>query len=330
MSLKRAACLCLCAGAFACNAADKLVEAAAKKAAATDTIVQPEALPAVSAKDPHAAFMTAERPGIPEAYRDLSFGMTRAEVEAKHPELSEDIIRLKDHSDVFFHLDFGRRDEQLERMYFSMPDKRAHQLCQDAWGPGIPMSKDDHGPLRWFNTTDGLRATLSPGFGGEWDIELTAYVPFERLLGSFGRRFAFITGGSLLDQSAEALRMTYDVNYVEVDAVSAGQKHEMVGIEASAQAHSYLHLPPTEWTELETRVRVHFHEGVVDSYSFSLSYAPHPAARGAILEFFERKLGPPEQTTDLLGDPVYRYPGEPAVELHDDEISGAWDVRVSH
>ena len=170
--------------------------------------------------------------------------------------------------------------------------------------------------------------------GDEWDIELTAYIPFERLLGASGRKFAFIVGDGLLGKTREQLRLEYGVDYIEVDELSAREQHKMAGLNptiGTTRGHSYLHLPPTEWTELETRVRLHFGDDQqVAGYSLSLIYQPHPAARGAILEFFERNLGHAQESTDLLGDHVWRFPGEPAVQLKDDDITGAWDVHVSH
>jgi hypothetical protein len=95
-------------------------------------------------------------------------------------------------------------------------------------------------------------------------------------------------------------------------------------------AHSYIHLPPTEWGDTETRVRLHFDAGgYVASLGLSIVYGPHPRARGAIQSFFETKLGLSESSEDLLGDRTLRFPGTPNFELKDDDIAAAWDLRVS-
>lgn len=306
----------------------------------------------VDSKDPHAQFMAATKPGIPAAYKDISFGMSRAEVSQHHPEMNDDLIRHKAQSDIFFHLDFGLHDERLERLYFSMPSTGAHELCRRAWGPGLPIKAAtgeadearDHDAhkkpgkepsLRWFNAEDGLRATLSPGFGDEWDIELTAYTPFERLLGVQDRQLVFERGGALIGKTIEELRTIYGPDFVEISTATAHEAHEHSGLGAGASlahagAHSYLHMPPTEWGDTETRVRLHINKkGVVVGLGLSIVYAPNPAAKGAIRSFVQGMLGEGELTKDLLGDMTLRFEGEPTYELSDDEPGGAWDLRVS-
>lgn len=287
---------------------------------------------------------------IPAAYKGLRPGMTLAEAKALFAGMpDEDTVKDTAFPDVYFAVGFDQDAQSVSRLYFSLPGEKAKELIEAKWGPGLATEDMGREQWLWFNPKAGLRATLKPGFGEDWDLEITRYVAYKSWLGE-GPELAFEAPGALLGATADQLRETYADEVVEKSKEEARADRKkleaMVGGEVkqlgAPKPSLFLSYPPTEFDALWTRVHFTFGKGgakggakgsddaaqdTVQRFWFSLPWEPHPPAKEEMFALFKAKWGEPTQG-ESLGEKVWVFGGPRRIEVKDNDITKTWDISV--
>lgn len=326
--------LLLLAGLLACSK-EKEKEASGSDDSAEESATEEEQ--EVAQKDP-SSLLVGDAPAVPESFKGLELGMSAEEAKKIESTIvEENRIEHPAYEDVMFYADFGQDEEQVERLYFTLPAEGAKEMVTEAWGE--PKVTKDLGKdvFMWFNPDEGLRAALKEGFGEEMNLELTAYVPAAEFLGSEGKTFAFEEEQPLLGATVEDLREGYPEEIVEKSQKEAekdrkdleklaGKKVKKLG---KAKPSVHLEFLPTEYGQFSTRVHLTFDdENKVRRYWFGLAFEPYPEAKETLMGLLEEKLGEPKEGKDL-GDTIYIFsPKDPYIEAEEDTISNKWDVTV--
>jgi hypothetical protein len=281
------------------------------------------------------------------ALAKLKWGSSDAEARAAAPELFPDkdkdfqLVSHPTFEGVSYAVGIDKETKKLNRMYVQLPADAA-KLIEAAWGPG-KAAKDKIGRPRtyWFDAATGWRAYLEPGFGKDMNLELYPYLPAAKLLGEGADAFGFAPQG-VLGATIADLRTRFPGTLVETDAAKAAADQKAVGkfvgkdLEKDlgpASASVRIELPPTEWEEYWTRVETHWGEDhKIETFWFQLPYEAYGPAKDELKAMLDKKWGTPKEAKEFgtAGDPILVYRAKaPRIVVKDDNISHAWEVRVS-
>ncbi len=292
-----------------------------------------KAPPKVEKKDP-ATLFTGAAPTVPEVYKGLKLGMTGEEAKKLVPAMPEEDTIKDEAYDMRFYSSFDDDTGLLQRMRFQLPKDKALELIKAKWGD--PKEGEELGKKVqwWFNPAEGVRASLKEGFGDDLDIELTAYVPAEKLLGE-GKTLAFLAPGALLGATADDVRKNYPKELREKSKEEAEKDRKNVeklagkDLSALGEPKPSMHLDflPTEWASYWTRVHLDFNdENKVSRVWLGLEYEAHPPAKDELLGLLKKKWGEPEEKEKygrkqfVFQDDLFK------IEVEDDTITKKWNV----
>ena len=290
----------------------------------------------VEAKDP-ATLVEGDKVTVPAVYKELKLGMTGDEAKKIFAEMpDEDSIRTDEYPDIYFVADFDDDTNKISRFYFSLPGDKAKDIVTKAWGEGLKAEELGKELYIWFNPADGLRATLKPGFGEDWDLEFTAYTPYTQFLGAEGAELAFEKPGALLGMSADDIRAKYKDVLVEKSQADAEKDREQlkamagdkVDVLGAPKPSMHLEFGPTEYEKYWTRVNLTFNDdNTVRRYWFMVPFELNMPAKDEIMAIFKTKWGEPKEE-EYLGDKLFVFGEDPRIEVKENTISKGWDVAI--
>ncbi len=293
------------------------------------------AAPPVAAKEP-ATLIEGDAVTIPAVYQGVEPGMSVEEAKKRVASLPEDdTIKDPAYPDIYFVADVGEDGKSITRLYFALPNKDAKATVSAKWGEPLAGEELGRELFTWFNPKKGLRASLKPGFGEDWDLEITHYRPYREFLGE-GAELAFASPAPLLGADADTLRAAYPEVLIEKTQEDADadrkQLEAMVGDKAQGlgapKPSMHLEFGPTEYEKYWTRVNLSFDdEGKVRRFWFTLPWELNPAAKDEMMGFFESKWGKPQKTEEL-GEALWVFGESPRIEIKENTISKGWDLAV--
>jgi hypothetical protein len=234
----------------------------------------------------------------------------------------------------------------VDRVWFSIPYEdvpasKAEFLAaiDKAWGKGAEV-EDITGrkELQWLEPASGRRATLDQSYEGNLQLELTPYLPLEKLLGEGTDKLGFETTPIIGLTWAELAKAYPQYAAAETDEEAAkkrkdlenfmGEDKDKLAILGEAKGGTTFNLPGTELDNF-TLVQLRYDDaGKVQSYSTSISYRGDATAKDRIKAAFEKKWGA-AKAVDHYGDTelVLREAG-PRVTARDSDILKAWTLEV--
>jgi hypothetical protein len=323
------------------NAADKPADGSAATGSAA-----PGSAEAPPAKKPITADFLGKKVAPPGALAKVAWGQPEAEARKAAPELfpkAKGDFQLADAAGlegVSYGVGLDKTKHAVSRLQLQLPPTaKPAELVAAAWGKGKD-AKDSIGKPRtfWFDPATGWRAYLEQGFGDDSNLEFYKYLPATALLGDAPDALGFAPQG-ILGATIADLRTRFPDTLVETNAAQAAAKQKEVGNFVgkdldkelgAAKPDVRLDLPPTEWEEFTTRIQTDWtDDGKIEDVWFDLPYEAYAPAKDELRALFEKKWGAPKEGTDL-GDKIWIYRAEnPSVIVKDDDISHAWNVRIS-
>ena len=207
---------------------------------------------------------------MPPPLAKLTFGMTKADAEKAVPGITDKLVDLEGYSDISagsFSTEKGDT-EVLQSVRLSFPKgEDVEKLLTEKWGAPRKLKELDEQVLAWFNPEKGLRARLKNGFGDGKDLEFSAYMPFEKLIGTDKTKFGF-EKTPLLGLDLKGLTKEYgDVLEVLTKEQAEKKREEMkkmfgdqIDQLGEAQASTDIHLLPTELESYRTTVWPNFNK----------------------------------------------------------------------
>lgn len=239
---------------------------------------------------------------------------------------------------VSYGVSFSKDGTKVDRLYVQIP-AAAKALVAQAWGAGAP-AKDtiDRERTYWFDAATGWRAYLEAGFGDDFNVDFSQYLPAAKLLGEGPDTLGFAPE-PLLGATLEQLRTRYKAQLIETDEAAAKKQQEelskFTGKDldkeiGKAKPSVRIDLLPTEWESYWTRVQISWDdEGKVSRFWFKLPFDAHPAAKEELKAMLDKKWGAPKEGKEFgsSGSTIFIYrEAEPRITVKEDTISNGWDV----
>ncbi len=298
---------------------------------------------------PPTAQVTAEFFGKvvapPGALAKLAIGQAEADARAAAPALFPKPKGDYQLSDApFVGVNFGvgldKETKKVSRLTLSLPAAaNAKAMLEAAWGKGKDAKDSIDKPRTyWFDAATGWRAHLEQGFGDDMNLEFDKYLPAVALLGDGAEGLGFAPQG-ILGATVAELRTRFPTTIVETDAAKAAADQAKVGAFAGsdvakelgeAKPSVRLDLPPTEWESYWTRIQITFgDDNKVKDVWFDLPYEAYGPAKDELKATLEKKWGAPKESKDYSGALWIYRADKPSVIVKDDDISKAWNVRIS-
>jgi len=289
-------------------------------------------------KKPIADLFPGKSVELPPPLAKLSFGMTEADAEKTVPGITTKLVDLEEYGDVSagsFSTDKGET-KVLTSVRVSLPEGAGdiEKLLTEKWG--APRTTKDLGKtvLVWFNPEQGLRARLKEGFGDKKDLEFSAYMPFEKLIGADKTKFGFETT-PLLGLDLAGLSKDYGAVLEVLSKEKAEKKREemkkMFGdkIDAlgEAQASTDLHLPPTELESFRTTVWPRFNKdtGLIESVRMTVPFESEEGAADRMMATMKAVWGEPKEE-EKYGRKQFVFSEEPFIVVKD-SIGRSWEIE---
>lgn len=311
-----------------------LASACDKGEEAPKTDTKTEAKPA---KKPLGELFTGKAVELPPPLAKLTFGMTKADAEKAMPGITDKLVDLEEYDDVSagsFSTDKGDT-EVLTSLRLSLPKGAdAEKLLTEKWGAPRKTTELSDTVLVWFNPEKGLRARLKKGFGDGMDLEFSAYMPFEKLLGTDKTKFGF-EKTPLLGLNLEGLTKDYGDVLEVLSKEEAEKKREemkkMFGDQidklGEAQASTDIHLLPTELESYRTTVWPRFNKetGLIESVRMTIPFEGEEGAADAMLATMKKVWGEPKEE-EKYGKKRYVFSEEPFITV-EDSIGRSWEIE---
>jgi len=269
------------------------------------------AAPAEPAPDLATVLLSSPKPTHPEPYKGIAPGATRADVAAAIPDLDGDVVAKDVQSRTRATIRWSREDETVESLYMLIGHPDAKALAEQHWGPGTEAVTSGGSEFVWFNPEAKLRAVMKPQRDGV-SIHIEPYEPVATFLGT-GEALGFAEEKPLIGMTLDELRAAYPAQ-----------------VEGDDEKSVHLDFAPTDHGEHFTRVNMRFDgKGRVESYYFPLAFRRQPDAMDDYRKMLVDKWGEPKKGKRLSrAVDVYRAKG-PRIEARHDDISDAWEIRVS-
>jgi len=275
---------------------------------------------------------------LPPPLAKLSFGMTEADAETALPGITKKLVKLEGYADISagsFSTDKGDA-KVLTSLRIAVPKEAGdlEKLLTEKWG--APRSTKDLGKtvLVWFNPEQGLRARLKEGFGDKKDLEFSAYMPFDKLIGADKDKFGFETtpllGLDLAGLSKDYAKVLEVLTKEKAEKKRAemkkmfGDKIDMLG---EAQASTDLHLPPTELESFRTTVWPRFNKetGLIESVRMTVPYDSEEGAADRMMAVMKAVWGEPKEE-EKYGRKRFVFSETPFITVQD-SIGKSWEIQ---
>jgi hypothetical protein len=275
---------------------------------------------------------------LPPPLATLTFGMTEADAEKALPGITTKLVDLEGWKDVSagsFSTDKGDT-KVLTSLRLSL-DKGVgdvEKLLTEKWGAPRKTTELSDTVLVWFNPEKGLRARLKDGFGDGKDLEFSAYMPFEKLLGTDKTKFGFETT-PLLGLDLAGLTKDYG-NVLEVLTKEEAEKKreemkKMFGDKldalGEAQASTDIHLLPTELESYRTTVWPRFNKdtGLIESVRMTVPFEGEEGAADRMMAAMKAAWGEPKEE-EKYGRKRFVFAEEPFLTVQD-SIGRSWEIE---
>ncbi len=282
-------------------------------------VTRQEVKPAKQAPSrPIAELFTGTSVELPPPFAALNFDMTIDEADKVVPRAPGSMSRLADYpdADVEF-VDMPRAGKDiLHTIRMQLPGTQAELagMLEGKWGPSRPIDRAGRTELAWFNPDKGLRALLD----GQ-QLEISAYMPFDRVVGTSPARFGFETT-PLLGLDLAGLRKHYG------HLLRAAEPAEGDGTAPAGNWQKTLELPPTEHDLLFTFVSVSADSaGRIDSVELRADFDDETEAEERMLATMKQAWGEPREDEDVLSLTAYIFPGDPVITI--ETRRGRWIIR---
>ena len=274
---------------------------------------------------------------MPPPLAKLTFGMTKADAEKAVPGITDTLVDLEGNSDISagsFSTEKGDT-EVLQSVRLSFPKgEDVEKLLTEKWGAPRKLKELDEQVLAWFNPEKGLRARLKNGFGDGKDLEFSAYMPFEKLIGTDKTKFGF-EKTPLLGLDLKGLTKEYgDVLEVLTKEQAEKKREEMkkmfgdqIDQLGEAQASTDIHLLPTELESYRTTVWPNFNKetGLIESVRFTVPFEGEEGAADALMATMKKAWGEPKEE-EKYGSKRWVFSEEPFITV-EDSIGRAWEIE---
>lgn len=309
-------------------------EGNAKDGAAAEARAKP------APKKPVAQLFPGKSVELPPPLAALEFGSTEAEAEKVLTGITTELVDLDAYEgDVMvgsFTTERGPDKVLINaRLTLTSPGDELRTLLTEAWGEPREVKELRETVYTWFNPEDGLRATLKNGFGRDnRDIEYSAYLPFESLIGTDAKAFGFETK-PLLGLDLAGLNEHYGDVLQKLTKEQAEKKRaemrkmfgDAIDKLGDAQASTDIHLLPTELESYTTTVWPTFDKstGKIVSVRFTVPFEGEPGADRRLMEAMKKAWGDPKEE-EKYGKKRYVFSEEPFLVV-EDSIGRAWEIE---
>lgn len=289
------------------------------------------------AKKPLGDLFPGKAVELPPPLAKLTFGMVKADAEKTLPGITEKLVKLEEFDGVSagsFCMDKGET-EVLTTLRLSLPkDADAEKVLTEKWGAPRKTTELSDTVLVWFNPDKGLRARLKKGFGDGMDLEFSAYLPFEQLLGTDKAKFGF-EKTPLLGLDLAGLNKDYgDVLEVLTKEEAQKKREEMkkmfgdqIDALGEAQASTDIHLLPTELESFTTTVWPRFNKetGTIESVRMTIPFEGEEGAADRMMAAMKKVWGEPKEE-EKYGTKRWVFSEEPFIVV-EDSIGRSWEIE---
>ncbi|MBA3545317.1 MAG: hypothetical protein H0T76_02425 [Nannocystis sp.] len=275
---------------------------------------------------------------LPPPLAKLTFGMTEADAEKAVPGITNKLVKLEGYQDTSagsFSTEKGDT-KALTSVRLSLPKDAGdvEKMLTEKWG--APRKTTDLGKtvMVWFNAEKGLRARLKDGFGDGKDLEFSAYMPFETLIGTDKTKFGFETT-PLLGLDLAGLSKDYGQVLEVLTKEKAEKKREemkkMFGdkmdVLGEAQASTDIHLPPTELESFRTTVWPRFNKttGLIESIRMTVPFEGEEGGADRLMAAMKKVWGEPKEE-EKYGKKLFVFSEEPFITV-EDSIGRSWEIE---
>lgn len=287
---------------------------------------------------PLADLIVGKAVELPAPLAKLTFGMAPAEAEKVLPGITEKLVDLEGFDDVSagsFSVDKGD-SKALTSLRISFPKEAGdvEKMVTEKWGAPRKVTELGDTVLVWFNPEKGLRARLKKSFGDGMDLEFSAYMPFEKLLGTDKTKFGF-EKTPLLGLNLAGLQKDYgDVLEVLTKEQAEKKREEMkkmfgdqIDQLGEAQASTDIHLLPTELESYHTTVWPTFNKetGLIESVRFTVPFEGEEGAADRLMATMKKVWGEPKEE-EKYGSKIWVFSEEPFITV-EDSIGRAWEIE---
>ena len=291
-------------------------------------------------KKPMAELFAGKNVELPPPLAALKFGSSEADAEKAFAGITTKLVDLEayegDISAGSFSTERGEA-KVLTSVRLSIPTKgdELKKMLTEKWGE--PRELEDLGKpvFAWFNPENGLRAQLKESFSADKkDLEFSAYMPFEKLIGTDKAKFGFETE-PLIGMDLAGLNKHYGEVLEKLTKEQAQKKREemkkmfgdKIDMLGEAQASTDIKLPPTELESFTTTVWPRFNKetGKIESVRFTI---PHESEKGAdqkLMDAMKKAWGEPEEE-EKYGKKRYVFSEEPFIVV-EDSIGRSWEIE---
>jgi hypothetical protein len=275
---------------------------------------------------------------LPPPLAALTFGMTKADAEKAVPGITDKLVDLEGYKDVLagsFSTDKGDT-EVLTSVRVTFPKEAGdiEKMITEKWGAPRKLKELDDTVLAWFNPEKGLRAQLKKGFRDGMELEFSAYMPFEQLIGTDKDKFGF-EKTPLLGLDLAGLNQDYgDVLEVLTKEQAEKKREEMkkmfgdqIDALGEARASTDIHLPPTELESYRTTVWPRFDKetGKIESVRFTVPFDSEEGAADRMMEAMKKVWGEPKEE-EKYGRKRWVFSEEPFIAVQD-SIGKSWEIE---
>lgn len=277
---------------------------------------------------------------LPPPLASLKFGGPEADAEAVLAGITTKLVDLDGYADDVTVASFTTErgpDKVLVNVRLTVPSRgeELRSMLTSTWGQPREIKELSKTVYTWFNPENGLRATLKDGFGdAEKDIEYSAYLPFESLIGTDTKAFGFETQ-PLLGMDLVGLSEHYGDVLQKLTKEQAEKKHaemrKMFGDTmdklGDAQASTDIHLLPTELESYTTTVWPTFDKatGKIVAVRFTIPFEGEAGGDTRLMDAMKKAWGEPKEE-EKYGKKRYVFSESPFLVV-EDSIGRAWEIE---
>ena len=277
---------------------------------------------------------------LPPPLAGLKFGSPEADAEAVLTGITTKLVDLGGYAEDVTVASFTTERgpaKVLVNVRLTVPSRgdELRATLMNAWGKPRELKGPSETVHTWFNPENGLRATLKDGFGdGEQDIEYSAYLPFESLIGTDTNAFGFETE-PLLGMDVAGLGEHYGDVLQKLTKEQAEKKRaemrKMFGDTmdklGDAQASTDIHLLPTELESYTTTVWPMFDKatGKIVALRFTIPFEGEAGGDKRLMDAMKKAWGEPVEE-EKYGKKRYVFSEDPFLVV-EDSIGRAWEIE---
>lgn len=286
-----------------------------------------------------AELFTGSSVELPAPLAGIKFNTPEAEAEKVLPGITTKLVDLEGYDDVSVGSFSSERGpaKVLMSVRLSIPTKgdELEKMLTEKWGaPRKIKDLSDMVPT-WFNPETGLRARLKSGFREDRkDLEFSAYMPFEKLIGTDKTKFGF-EKEPLLGMTLEQLTTNYGDVLEQLTKEQAEKKRaemrKMFGDSidklGAATASTDIKLLPTELESFTTTVWPRFDKETktIESVRMTITFEGEEGADKRLMEAMKKAWGEPKEE-EKLGKKRYVFSEEPFLTV-EDQIGRSWEIE---